>query len=218
MAELNTPEEIRDFLRLCLNPPGRGARTPAQLAQIMPDWVRGPLHEHAPHLAALRAEAERLDEAAARAHRAHAAALAKWIEGTEPPSAEGVAEEQHMPDMQPSTDRTAELAAILREVLTHFGPMHDVYGGPVTYYDGFAGVEPKTYERWQAALDGIPAGLDPAEADNPTPLRWGLHDILWGDDDSVTLCLSGPDGEPYWLELGPERAAVMRDDLRGPHD
>ncbi|MEU2426950.1 hypothetical protein ABZ619_39060 [Streptomyces sp. NPDC007851] len=95
MPELNTPEEIRDFLRLCLNPPGRAPRTPANLAQVMPDWLYGPLHEHAPHLAALRAETERLDEAAARAHRAHAAALARWIEGTETPSAPaGVVEEQ----------------------------------------------------------------------------------------------------------------------------
>jgi hypothetical protein len=39
---------------------------------------------------------------------------------------------------------------------------------------------------------------------------------MWGDDDSVTVLLSGPDGEPYWLELDPERAAVLRQDLAGP--
>ena len=55
-----------------------------------------------------------------------------------------------------------------------------------------------------------------ADAPDPTPLRWGLHDVLWGDDDSVTVLLSGPDGEPYWLELAPERAAVLRQDLAGP--
>jgi hypothetical protein len=57
---------------------------------------------------------------------------------------------------------------------------------------------------------------DPAAADNPTPLRWGLNDVLWGDDDTVTVLLSGPAGEPYCLELDPERAAVLREDLAGP--
>jgi hypothetical protein len=57
---------------------------------------------------------------------------------------------------------------------------------------------------------------DLAAADNPTRLRWGLNDVLWGDDDTVTILLSGPDLEPYWLELEPERAAVLRADLAGP--
>lgn len=57
---------------------------------------------------------------------------------------------------------------------------------------------------------------DLAAADNPTPLRWGLNDVIWGDDDTVTVLLSGPGGEPYWLELDPERAAVLRQDLAGP--
>ncbi|MFE7972975.1 hypothetical protein [Streptomyces shenzhenensis] len=57
---------------------------------------------------------------------------------------------------------------------------------------------------------------DIAAADNPTPLRWGLNDVLWGDDDTVAVLLSGPTGEPYWLELDPERAAVLREDLAGP--
>jgi hypothetical protein len=57
---------------------------------------------------------------------------------------------------------------------------------------------------------------DLAAADDPTQLRWGLNDVLWGDDDTVTVLLSGPDREPYWLELDPERAAVLREDLAGP--
>jgi hypothetical protein len=32
----------------------------------------------------------------------------------------------------------------------------------------------------------------------------------------VTVLLSGPGGEPYWLELDLERAAVLRQDLAGP--
>jgi hypothetical protein len=39
---------------------------------------------------------------------------------------------------------------------------------------------------------------------------------MWGDDDSVIVLLSGPDGEPYWLELDAERAAAFRQDLAGP--
>ncbi|WP_159024368.1 hypothetical protein, partial [Streptomyces scabiei] len=50
----------------------------------------------------------------------------------------------------------------------------------------------------------------------PVQLRWGLNDIMYGDDDTTTVMLSGPDREPYWLELDPERAAVLRDDLAGP--
>lgn len=57
---------------------------------------------------------------------------------------------------------------------------------------------------------------DPTTADDPTPLRWGLGDVEHGDDDTVTVYLSGPDREPYWLELEPERAAALRDDLAAP--
>lgn len=57
---------------------------------------------------------------------------------------------------------------------------------------------------------------DPTIADDPVQLRWGLGDVLWGDDDSVKVCFSGPDREPYWLELDPERAAALRDDLAPP--
>lgn len=62
----------------------------------------------------------------------------------------------------------------------------------------------------------LPSTEDLASADDPTHLRWGLNDVLWSDDDSVIVLLSGPDREPYWLELDPERAAVLREDLAGP--
>jgi hypothetical protein len=55
-----------------------------------------------------------------------------------------------------------------------------------------------------------------ASVEDPTRLRWGLDDVMWGDDDSVIVMLSGPDREPYWLELDPERAAVLREGLAGP--
>lgn len=55
-----------------------------------------------------------------------------------------------------------------------------------------------------------------AGPDTPTPLRWGLNDAELGDDNSVTLFLSGPDREPYVLELEPERAAAIRSVLDEP--
>jgi hypothetical protein len=58
---------------------------------------------------------------------------------------------------------------------------------------------------------------DPTTADDPVQLRWGLGDVLHSDDDTVIVCLSGPNREPYWLELDPERAAALRDDLTNPH-
>jgi hypothetical protein len=51
---------------------------------------------------------------------------------------------------------------------------------------------------------------------DPIPLRWGLNDVEWVDDDNVFVLLSGPNGEPYTLELEPSQAAVLRDDLAGP--
>jgi hypothetical protein len=39
---------------------------------------------------------------------------------------------------------------------------------------------------------------------------------MWGDDDSVIVMMSGPGREPYWLELDPERADVLRGNLAGP--
>lgn len=67
-------------------------------------------------------------------------------------------------------------------------------------------------------LDRV-AKLERLQADEtgsePTMLRWGLDDVLYGDDDTITVLLSGPDGRPYWLELDPERAAALRDSLAG---
>lgn len=68
----------------------------------------------------------------------------------------------------------------------------------------------------EGRLVDLPSPEDLASADNPTHLRWGLNDVLWSDDDSVIVMLSGPDLEAYWLELDPERAAVLREDLAGP--
>lgn len=68
----------------------------------------------------------------------------------------------------------------------------------------------------EGRLGDLPSTEDLAAADNPTHLRWGLGDVLRSDDGSVIVMLSGPDREAYWLELDPERAAVLREDLAGP--
>lgn len=75
--------------------------------------------------------------------------------------------------------------------------------------------DPAVVERFIQHMASQP---DPTTADDPTPLRWGHGDVLHGDDDSVIVCLSGPDREPYWLELDAERAAAFRRDLAPPGD
>ncbi|MFJ7416209.1 hypothetical protein ACIQWZ_36200 [Streptomyces sp. NPDC098077] len=55
---------------------------------------------------------------------------------------------------------------------------------------------------------------EPANTD-PTMLRWGLDDVLFGDDDKTTMLLSDDQRRPYWLELEPERTAALRDALAG---
>lgn len=66
------------------------------------------------------------------------------------------------------------------------------------------------------ADEPAPGAEELTDAPNPVQLRWGLDDVQYGDDDSVIVMLSGPDGEPYWLELDAERAPVLRRDLAGP--
>lgn len=77
--DLSSAAAVREFLVLCLNPPGRSKRTPAKLAQIMPDPLRDALETYAPHLAKLRQDAEDLERKARSARKAHANALAAWI-------------------------------------------------------------------------------------------------------------------------------------------
>ena len=86
--DLSTPDSTRAFLRICLN--GRIKRTPAKLAQIldMREWLREPTHQHAPHLAPLHAEAERLRLAANRAQAAYVRAMAEWV-GEDPDQSGG---------------------------------------------------------------------------------------------------------------------------------
>ena len=88
----------------------------------------------------------------------------------------------------------------------------------------------RRYDRWFEILEhhdeGVPTGpgiivrrrlTDEAQTE-PVQLRWGLDDVQYGDDDSTIVMLSGPAGEPYWLELDAERAAALRQALVPPAD
>ncbi|MFM9590771.1 hypothetical protein ACKI16_29715 [Streptomyces scabiei] len=76
-----TETEVRDFLRLCLEPRPGHTRPPEALAQILPGPLRENLHQHAPNLSELRADAERAALEAGQTADRYAGALAAWITG-----------------------------------------------------------------------------------------------------------------------------------------
>ncbi|MGC4947781.1 hypothetical protein ACLQ2N_16490 [Streptomyces sp. DT224] len=78
--QLQTPDEVRGFLRLCLDPgPGRPKRTAAELARIMPDALGDAVSKHAPELAVLRAELKTAETAATEARERYSEGLRAWI-------------------------------------------------------------------------------------------------------------------------------------------
>lgn len=82
---LDTPEDVRGFLRDCLQREDRKPNTPRSLHLVMPNWLRTALHAHAPNLASLLADADRLHDAENAVHDAYAQALAEWIEDAPTP-------------------------------------------------------------------------------------------------------------------------------------
>ncbi|MFH8577185.1 hypothetical protein [Streptomyces zaomyceticus] len=83
MLRLETAAQARAFLDLCLDPgPGRHTRTLDDLVRIMPPWLQDQIDDHAPHVAELRAEADRLQAALTDAQGAYATALGAWIHDT----------------------------------------------------------------------------------------------------------------------------------------
>lgn len=80
MLQINTPDDLRAFLRLCLDPgPGRDKRTVEHLAEIMPPFLVDQLAEFAPELGVLR-DRVNMAEAAAKAARAeYTKGLRSWI-------------------------------------------------------------------------------------------------------------------------------------------
>jgi hypothetical protein len=87
---LSTPDEVRRFLRMCLDSgPVQAKRPTTQLTVVMPDWLLGHIAEHAPHLAAMHADVSAAEELVARARVSYAQALLAWI--AEPPAVGAVA-------------------------------------------------------------------------------------------------------------------------------
>jgi hypothetical protein len=80
-VNLDTEKDVRDFLRLCLDPGHGIKRTPAKLAGIMPGPLEDALMRFAPHLGAVQAEADRQEAEARKARKAYTEALAAWITG-----------------------------------------------------------------------------------------------------------------------------------------
>ncbi|MGW4731770.1 hypothetical protein ACWEQC_21850 [Streptomyces shenzhenensis] len=84
MQQYDTPEMLRSFLKLCLDPgPGREKRTPVRLAEVLPEPLARKVAEFSPHVGRLWHSAKAVDERAKAAHRAYADALAAWIHGDE---------------------------------------------------------------------------------------------------------------------------------------
>ena len=101
-------------------------------------------------------------------------------------------------------------AEVLREAATEAGEIAEELRG--------SGGEPAEDREWGAAqvAQRLFDLADEADDADPTPLRWGLDDVAYGDDDSVTILLSDGDLAPYALELDAETAAALRAALAGP--
>lgn len=148
-----------------------------------------------------------------------AAALSSALKAAQP---SGAALTERRPRRAMSADgheivvTTDTLRLVLRQVgwLGQTGAFYDLDEHPLGDGHERGGVAPLYFPAHSDRLDDLMP--DPTTADDPTPLRWGLGDVLHGDDDSVIVCLSGPDRAPYWLELDPDRAAALRADLTPP--
>lgn len=89
--QYETPEALRSFLKLCLDPGHGIKRTPVRLAGVMPEPLARKVAEFSPHVGGLRHFAKAVEEQAKAAqkraedaHGAYADALAAWIHGEEP--------------------------------------------------------------------------------------------------------------------------------------
>ncbi|WP_331746805.1 hypothetical protein [Streptomyces sp. NBC_00842] len=71
-------------------------------------------------------------------------------------------------------------------------------------------------DRWPCPTITVIDQQPEPDEQEPIPLRWGLGDVMYGDDDSTLVMLSGPGREPYWLELDSEQAIVLQQCLAGP--
>lgn len=143
--DLSSAAAVREFLVLCLNPRGRSKRTPAKLAQVMPDLVRDALESYAPHLAKLRQDAEELERKARAARRAHADALATWIRSSDDEVTAASGGQGRCPQNRTGNFIRLEDPAVLGP---HFyqdagdGYLRCVYCGAPAYWGGEPDTEP----------------------------------------------------------------------------
>lgn len=79
--DLSSPNAVREFLALCLDPGHGVKRTPAKLAGIMPGPLEDALLRFAPHLAQLRREVDEAEQQARAARKKYADGLEAWITG-----------------------------------------------------------------------------------------------------------------------------------------
>lgn len=79
--DLSSPDAVREFLALCLDPGHGIKRTPATLAKIMPGPLGAAVDRFAPHLAQLREAADQAEQKARAARDTYTDALAAWITG-----------------------------------------------------------------------------------------------------------------------------------------
>ncbi|MER6632263.1 hypothetical protein ABT301_29285 [Streptomyces sp. NPDC000987] len=87
--QYETPEDLRSFLRLCLDPGHGIKRGPEKLAEVLPEPLARKVAEFAPHIGGLRHAAQALAEQAKQARRAYADALAAWIREEPEPAPAG---------------------------------------------------------------------------------------------------------------------------------
>ncbi|MEU8740647.1 hypothetical protein [Streptomyces halstedii] len=130
---------------------------------------------------------------------------ARWLAAQVPPEALAVARQLLGTTSEAKRNEIrqsySELAAQAREDRDH---------------EGAADVELKLRDREEQWRREDAAAVETDEEREPIQLRWGLDDVMYGDDDTTTVLLSGPGGDPYWVELDPERTAALRDALAGP--
>jgi hypothetical protein len=115
----------------------------------------------------------------------------------------------------PRTERSrwVDIAAALNAAHDAGMPLAVDLDGTLTDHRSWSVVWDRETARWAVA------GYEDDNADvarDPIELRWGLNDVFWNDDDTVTVLLSDADGQPYHLELEPDRAVVLQVDLAGP--
>ncbi|MEU2265014.1 hypothetical protein ABZ568_00870 [Streptomyces olindensis] len=84
LNDYDTPDKLRAFLKLCLDPGHGIQRSPEKLAEVLPEPLLRKVVEFAPLLGVLRDSAVALDQQTTHAFRAYADALAAWIHAEEP--------------------------------------------------------------------------------------------------------------------------------------